>query len=103
MNRNIKKILKQKSLERVYRLAQESQVPLAIVRWNKHMSQHEECMCESQMLDQKLCGFCLLSRLQTEGLDCSKRLDEHPFLNAAQSISGYLMARHSTSAKCAAE
>jgi len=103
MNRKNKNALKQKSLERVYGLAQDAQVPLAIVRWNKHMSQHEECVCEKQMLDQKLCGFCLLSRLQSDGLMQSDRLGWRQFETAAQSISGYLMARHSAAASLAAE
>ena len=98
-----KKILKRQSLERVYQLAHDAQVPLAIVRWNKHMSQHEDCMCESRMLDQKLCGFCLLSRLQCEALEQNSRTDEHQYMHAAQSISGYLMARHNHSTKLAAE
>lgn len=103
MNRKNKNALKQKSLECVYGLAQDAQVPLAIVRWNKHMSQHEECICENQMLDQKLCGFCLLSRLQSDGLMQSERLGWQQFEDAAQSISGYLMARHSAAARLAVE
>ncbi|HEY9080674.1 hypothetical protein [Magnetovibrio sp.] len=103
MNRINKTALKQHSLERVYGLAQEAQVPLAIVRWHKHMSQHEDCICESKMFDRKLCGFCLLSRLQADGLRQSKRPDWQAFERAAQSISGFLMTRDTDATKYAAE
>lgn len=95
--------LKRQSQNRVFGLTQEGQVPLAIVRWNRHMSTHEECVCESKMLSQTLCGFCLLSRLQTEGLAQASQACAHPFLQAAQTISGYLMARRGETVKLAAE
>jgi len=103
MNRKNKTALKQDSLARVYGLAQDAQVPLAIVRWNKHMNQHEDCICENQMLDQKLCGFCLLSRLQSDGLMKVDRGEWHQFEAAAQSISAFLTARHGTGPRLAAE
>ena len=102
MNNN-KSALKQNSMDRVLGLVQDAQVPLAIVRWNKHMSQHEDCMCESRMLDQKLCGFCLLSRIQADGLEQDQGGDAHPFVAAAETLSGFLVARHSAAAKLAAE
>jgi len=95
--------LKRQSQDRVYALTQEGQVPFAIVMWNKHMSTHEECVCESKMLSQTLCGFCLLSRLQTEGLAQASQACTQPFLQAAQTISGYLMARRGEMTKLAAE
>lgn len=95
--------LKRQSLDRVYGLTQEGQIPLAIVMWNRHMDTHEECVCEGKMLNQTLCGFCLLSRLQTEGLAQSSQDCTRPYLHAAQTVSGYLMARRGEVLQVAAE
>lgn len=95
--------LKQQSFERVFNLTQDGQIALSIVLWNKHMSHHEGCVCEAKMLDRTLCGFCLLGRLQSKGLSQSCREASAAYLNAAQSISCYLGARHGAAARLAAE
>jgi len=95
MMKHNKQALKNTSFLRVCQLAQDAQVPLAIVRWNKYMAQYEDCTCESQMFDQKRCGFCFLSRLQRAGLTEPKRHEAKPFMDAAHFVSTFLMVRHS--------
>lgn len=103
MKNNSKNHLKKHSLDRVFALAQDGQVPLSIVLWNKHMNRFEGCVCESQMLDRTLCGFCLLSRVQSEGLSQPSADATAAYLNTAQGISGYLGATRNAVASLAAE
>jgi hypothetical protein len=103
MNTNSKYRLKKQSFERVFALAQDGQIPLSIVLWNKHMSRFEGCVCESKMLDRTLCGFCLLSRLQSQGLSQPCPETTAPYLDAAQSISCYLGLQRGAAARLAAE
>jgi len=83
-----------KSLERVYTLAHDGQVAHAIVMWNKHKIRHEGCICDHQMFDQKLCGFCLLSGLQTESLAQACPSQADLFHTSAQTVSSFLMQRN---------
>ncbi|OEJ69222.1 hypothetical protein BEN30_03810 [Magnetovibrio blakemorei] len=95
--------LKKRSFEQLFALVQDGQIPLSIVLWNKHMSRFEGCVCETKMLDRTLCGFCLLSRLQSQGLSQSSPETTAPYLDAAQSISCYLGLQRNAGARLAAE
>jgi len=83
-------------LKQIYDLAHGGQVAHAVVLWHKHKQRHGGCVCEKALFDQKLCGFCLLSGLQTEALaqSCTRITDR--FFNSAQTVSDYLTRRTRT-------
>lgn len=103
MKTNSIELLKKQSFERLFTLAQDGQIPLSIVLWNKHMSRYEGCVCEAKTLDRTLCGFCLLCGLQSHGLSQSSPDATAPYLDAAQSISCYLSLQRGAAASLAAE
>lgn len=81
------------SRENIFELAQSGQVAHAIVLWNKHMAQYEDCICEDALFDQKLCGFCLLGCLQSESLAASCLTHTGELFDAARTVSSFLMRR----------
>lgn len=87
------RMLKKITREKAFDLAEGGQIAHAIVMWNKHKCQFDDCVCDNGLFDQKLCGFCLLSGLQTESLKAVCRASAERYLVAAETVSTYLTKR----------
>ena len=89
-------LLKEITRKKAFDLAEGGQIAHAIVMWNKHKCQFDDCVCDHDLFDQKLCGFCLLSGLQSESLKAVCRSSAEHYLAAAETVSTYLMKRSCT-------